>query len=126
MRMWAVDPAFLCRKHLLGEHLELHMFQGILEKREGIDLTGFYYLVETYNLQSRHECLVEEMFRRGYYGHKTPMTYEDELKFGEIDVEFNIYDLYCRCEECRLRIYHYTPHVYEGWVKNGTPKDPRT
>ena len=32
MRMWLVNPALLCRQHLLGEHVEMHMFAGhILE-----------------------------------------------------------------------------------------------
>ena len=45
MRMWLVDPKKLCREHLLGEHLEMHMFaysinndkniEGFLEKGLG-------------------------------------------------------------------------------------------
>lgn len=30
MRMWMVDPKIMCRKHLLGEHLELHMLAGCI------------------------------------------------------------------------------------------------
>ena len=32
MRMWMIDPKLLCRKHLLGEHLEIHMFVGTINK----------------------------------------------------------------------------------------------
>jgi hypothetical protein len=32
MRMWLVDPALLCDKHLLGEHGELHKFQHCFVK----------------------------------------------------------------------------------------------
>lgn len=32
MRMWLVPPSHMCRKHLLGEHVELHMLLGTLKK----------------------------------------------------------------------------------------------
>ena len=32
MRQWMVDPRLLCRKHLLGEHVENHMFIGTLKR----------------------------------------------------------------------------------------------
>ena len=39
MRMWMVDPSLLCRKHLLGEHLECHMFVGTINKN--ISIKGY-------------------------------------------------------------------------------------
>jgi hypothetical protein len=27
MMMWMIDPVLLCRKHLLGEHGEIHKFR---------------------------------------------------------------------------------------------------
>ena len=30
MRMWMVNPGFMCNKHLLGEHVECHMLVGHL------------------------------------------------------------------------------------------------
>lgn len=35
MRMWVVNPKILCRKHLLGEHVELHMATGHLQRGRG-------------------------------------------------------------------------------------------
>ena len=32
MRMWNVDVTKMCNKHLLGEHVEMHMFVGIIIK----------------------------------------------------------------------------------------------
>lgn len=32
MRMWMVPPELMCRQHLLGEHVELHMFVGAINK----------------------------------------------------------------------------------------------
>jgi len=28
MRMWMLNPKALCRKHLMGEHVEIHMLVG--------------------------------------------------------------------------------------------------
>ncbi len=47
MRMWNVLPEYLCRKHLLGEHVEMHMFVGTIKR--GVSLNGYIKnkLVET-------------------------------------------------------------------------------
>ena len=75
MRIWDVDPALLCRSHLLGEHRELHGLWNILvhEKR------GYSRHPETVRwvgkqaaLFHRHEQLVAEMTRRGYR-HASPL-----------------------------------------------------
>lgn len=39
MRMWKVNPKNMCRQHLLGEHVECHMFVGAILK--GISLSGY-------------------------------------------------------------------------------------
>lgn len=59
----------LCRKHLLGEHRELHAIWSILVN----DKKGYRSHPETMRwkdklpaLAKRHEGLVEEMARRGY------------------------------------------------------------
>ena len=53
-----VDPRLMCRKHLLGEHVELHMLVGSL--RKGISLEGFFEnkLIELHNVERRHAQLV--------------------------------------------------------------------
>ena len=38
MRMWMIDPTMLCTKHLLGEHVELHMFVGTINKNKKLNL----------------------------------------------------------------------------------------
>lgn len=72
MRMWAIDPSRLCRQHLLGEHVELHMMVGSLNK--GISMEGYYTkgLVDTDQIEARHEALVAEMTVRGMR-HKSPL-----------------------------------------------------
>ena len=36
MRMWMIDPTLLCRKHLLGEHGELHKFIPSFRKQYSV------------------------------------------------------------------------------------------
>ncbi len=71
MRIWDVDVSLLCRKHLLGEHRELHGLWNILTKHGGQG--GYSRHPETKRwvgklkaLYIRHEALVREMKKRGY------------------------------------------------------------
>jgi hypothetical protein len=75
MRIWDVDPALLCRSHLLGEHRELHGLWNILVHNK----RGYSQHPETRRwigkqaaLFRRHEQLVAEMTRRGYH-HSSPL-----------------------------------------------------
>lgn len=76
MRIWDIGPAQLCRKHLLGEHRELHALWSILQH----DKRGYRNHPETKRwegklpaLFQRHEDLVVEMERRGYK-HQSPLV----------------------------------------------------
>lgn len=78
MRVWDVSPRTLCRKHLLGEHRELHGLWNILTKHKGKG--GYSKHPETLRwvgklaaLYNRHEALVKEMTRRGYQ-HASPLN----------------------------------------------------
>lgn len=75
MRIWDVPPGALCRKHLLGEHRELHgLWNIITQGKKGYanhPETLRWYGYET-ALHARHESLIEEMERRGY-NHKSPL-----------------------------------------------------
>lgn len=103
MRMWKVAPELLCRKHLLGEHVEMHMFIGTL--RKGISVRGYVDtgLVELQNIVKRHDELAAEMVSRGY-NHFSPLFYRKKISGGIVDVEKNFQDLYSRCAECRKRM----------------------
>ena len=66
MRMWMVDPRTMCRKHLMGEHVETHMYVGAMLK--GTKVSGYIAgnLLEPLSLQRRHDELAAEMVARGY------------------------------------------------------------
>lgn len=106
MRMWLVDPKIMCRQHLLGEHVELHMFVGTIQK--GISLAGYLrdQLLEPQSLKCRHLELIAEMEARGY-NHKSPLP-EIELKelapgVWEIDRAKSQAELLRRCPACLAR-----------------------
>ena len=104
MRQWLVDPKIMCRQHLLGEHVEHHMYVGTIQK--GGNLAGFLEgnLLEPTSLRSRHDELVAEMIRRGY-NHKSPLP--EFRPFGHehvvIDRAASLSELLRRCPDCRQR-----------------------
>jgi hypothetical protein len=77
MRIWDIEPKYLCRNHLLAEHRELHGLWNILTVHGG---TGGYsrhpetlrWVGKTKALYARHESLVCEFEYRGYQ-HRTPL-----------------------------------------------------
>jgi hypothetical protein len=84
MRIWDLNPKYLCRKHLLAEHRELHGLWNILTKHGSKG--GYSRHPETLRwvgkqkaLYLRHKALVEEFAERGYQ-HKTPL--DEELAVG--------------------------------------------
>ena len=104
MRQWMIDPRAMCRKHLLGEHVEHHMFAGAMVK--GTAMTGYLAnnLLEPMALQSRHDELVVEMLSRGY-DHKSPMPALDLSSLPDIKIDQVAAhaDLLGRCPECTQR-----------------------
>lgn len=109
MRMWMVDPARMCDKHLLGEHVECHMLAGTLARGRSID--GFIAkgLLEPASLGPRHEALAGEMRARGFR-HESPLEVPEVAYLGEdalaarVDVASSGGDLAARCGRCRAGI----------------------
>jgi len=99
MRMWNVNPKRMCRQHLLGEHVEMHMFSSCLKK--GMNLQGYLEkgLVETHNVKKRHDELAKEMKRRGY-NHKSNIGSIGRKICGKVSVRKNENELKIRCKEC--------------------------
>jgi hypothetical protein len=108
MRMWMVDPKLMCRQHLLGEHVEIHMFVGHMERGRSIDGYLENNCLEMSSMRKRHDELVVEMKRRGY-NHKSPLPkiplhlYDDVQYRVKIDRDRSLHDLTSRCKECQQR-----------------------
>lgn len=101
------DPATMCRRHLLGEHVEMHMFLGSI--RRGFSMEGYLdgNLLEPRSLVDRHDLLVAEMERRGYR-HRSPLILAPSdvrvlqaLPPRVIDKVAADAELRRRCPECR-------------------------
>ena len=107
MRMWMIDPKLLCRKHLLGEHYEIHKSIGNLRSGGNwvMSLTKNGYL-EPQNFKKRHDMIVAEMTRRGYK-HDSPVNddFSRTVVRGHVDVKMSVDDLILRCEDCKNNIY---------------------
>lgn len=101
MRMWMIDPKLLCRKHLLGEHGEIHKHKHNFEKKH--NMTGRIGQIFPSKMKSRHDKLVKEMRRRGY-SHESPYEMPDISylpKFPKPNISLNLKDLHNRCGECK-------------------------
>jgi hypothetical protein len=104
--MWMVDTKLLCRKHLLGEHLEIHKFKHSFEKQHSMTKRIQLGQIAPTEMETRHEDIVKEMIKRGY-NHQSPYTMPDISYIKEkdnIDIDKNILDLMNRCEDCKKRI----------------------
>ena len=103
MRMWKVRPSCLCDRHLLGEHVEMHMFAGSIIKQ--ISLKGYLEkgLVEVHNIRARHDALSREMLRRGFR-HNSKLRSFGDYKAGRVVISNSMRELKKRCSVCRKRI----------------------
>jgi len=107
MRMWMIDPRLLCRKHLLGEHGEIHKHRHNFVKRHKIDgRLSPIVLIEPASMKTRHDELANEMILRGY-NHKSPYELPDlsylplAQQSAKANVRHNLRDLSSRCAECK-------------------------
>lgn len=125
MRMWPVPASTLCQKHLLGEHVEMHMFAGSLDK--GTGMTGYIEggQVSLANLTKRHNLLSAEMSRRGY-SHSSPLVNfrppkpEDVERSAEVFMAKSLEsakDLWSRCPECARRMREIHPDLMDRCLK---------
>ena len=107
MRMWMVEPKLLCRKHLLGEHSELHKFVPSFKKK--MSVAGRIGHIELSRYRERHDELAVEMVYRGYI-HKSPIEVPDFSYLPSphykaiVDKQRSLKELCKRCRDCRQRI----------------------
>lgn len=110
MRMWMVNPKNLCRKHLLGEHNEIHKLIGSLKRKRSISGYIKNDCLEPLSMEIRHNQLVQEMKSRGY-NHKSPLpdnineliSYLPETEINhKVNTKKSLIDLKERCTMCNL------------------------
>lgn len=112
MRQWHLPTELMCDQHLLGEHVESHMFLGSIQKGISIDTYTRTRLFIPLTLISRHDYVVNEMTKRGM-NHASPMQTEfgfyDKLsklqqQVRGWDMYYNLADLCNRCPKCKAKI----------------------
>jgi hypothetical protein len=96
-----VDPQIMCRKHLLGEHVEIHMFVGTISQEKSVKGYLEKGLLEVQSLYARHEELVEEMKRRGYkHCSDVDNKWRTAEERGQVDRKKSREELLKRCSRC--------------------------
>ena len=120
-----IDPQLLCRKHLLGEHGEIHKHRHNFVKHQSIaGRISPVVQIEPSSMKSRHDDLVAEMLRRGY-NHNSPyeqpdLSYlPDDQRYAIVDISISMADLYKRCEECKSNIDIRMSEEYFEAMSNG-------
>lgn len=116
MRIWDVPVQVLCRKHLLGEHRELHAIWTYLTTNKG----GSYrkhpetlrWIGKKLALYIRHEQQVIEMAQRGY-NHQSMLELDDSILSTQMrQDQFLLNDkeqynlLSEKCQDCKNTIRH--------------------
>jgi len=106
--MWMVDPKIMCRQHLLGEHVEHHMFMGTIKKKKNLQGYVDNNLFEYLSLVNRHKELVFEMLNRGFKHNSELIVYDgsylnNKIWNSKVDRIKSLKELLDRCSECRQR-----------------------
>lgn len=122
-RLWMIDPKTLCRKHLVAEHHECHVFLGKLKlahKMAGYISANLFSLEDLF---WRHEALAAEMAERGYE-HVTPFPTYRRTK--ELGAYLPVHSLINRTN-ARLELHRRCPACHEMWEDRqhrGCPTPP--
>jgi len=114
-RIWFLNPSIMCKNHLCGQWKELFQFVGSLNK--GISIQGYLdkKAVSTNGLNEYALLIKSEMAKRGYKN-KEWTTFKGET-IGEIDLSYNLCDLYSRCARCRENIDLSTESIICNLIK---------
>ena len=101
-----VGPRGMCRKHLLGEHAEIHMIVGSLIKKKQLDGFVDNNCLEMKAIGPRHNSLSQEMIKRGY-NHKSSLPewirfeVSEKVLNSKVDKVAALKDLHKRCSACK-------------------------
>jgi hypothetical protein len=101
--MWMLNPRYMCQKHIVGEHGEIHKHRHNFVKKHSISgRINPVVQIEPLAMKKRHDELAKHM------NHKSPYELPDlshlpkaELN-AKVDLEQSHIDLISRCEDFRL------------------------
>jgi len=104
-----IQPILMCRKHLLGEHGEIHKHRHNFVKHHSITKRVKLGQIAPAAMQNRHDALVVEMLNRGYK-HNSPYEQPDisylpiEYQLSTVNAEQSLLELVKRCPQCAERV----------------------
>lgn len=109
MRMWMVNPKCMCDKHLLGEHVELHMLVGSINRHRSLDGFIRQRILQPRSIRVRHAALVREMLARGFKHSSALPTFTTQMlpvdaRQCTVDTQASYNELRRRCPACRALI----------------------
>lgn len=100
-----LNPKILCRKHLLGEHVEYHKILETSVKKNK-SMTGYIDVrAISYLSVFRHDEIVREMIRRGY-NHQSPRKIKP-IHFLIYCIKYNIPVVTYEKENLRMLLQGY-------------------
>jgi hypothetical protein len=110
MRMWMINPKYMCNKHLVGEHGEIHKHRWCFERKQSVKGRIFPNVqIEPSSMKMRHDDLAREMLDRGM-NHQSPYEMPDisylpnNQRYAKVDVNMSFIDLVGRCDKCKQLI----------------------
>ena len=105
-----IDAKLLCKKHLLGEHGEIHKHRHNFVKQHSISGRIVPIVqIEPNSMKKRHDDLANEMLRRGMnhqssYDQPNLSYLPENEQCALVDIQKSLSDLSDRCPECRKNI----------------------
>lgn len=100
--MWGIHPDYMCKKHIIGEHGEIHKHRHNFVK--GHSILGRMYPVvqiDPKNMERRHDQLARYLNHKSPYKQPDLSHYSEDLLSFEIDIEQSRKDLMDRCPKCK-------------------------
>ncbi len=105
MKMWSILPATMCDQHILGEHVDMHVFADWMRHRRE---EPWHYIkngmVNVNAVTSRHDVLAEEMVKRSRTHNSPAITFtiwRFHRTHDELDLIANIAALHALCAACK-------------------------
>lgn len=109
MRMWMLPPEFMCMKHIVGEHGEIHKYLPHLLR--GVSIDGRMepvVQIQINALKSRHDELAKWM------NHNSPLEFDEQIIRNiypqwydkKVNKIISVIDLVYRCRDCGKKLLH--------------------
>jgi len=97
-----LDPRIMCKKHILGEHGEIHKHRHNFVKKHSIKGRIFPIVqIEPASMKKRHDELAKYLNHKSEYEMPDISHLPHNQREAKVDKNISISDLSERCEVCR-------------------------